>query len=179
MTVAEKRLVEASVGLDVPTETMHRRSQGQDQSIEGLLRVSSEMTAILIGPGFKITALTPEQQAVAEGSPTVWAWEIEARQHGEQELQATLYALLSTDDKLRSLRLRIDSFSQKINVSVKDQTWDEWLKSVRDQIDAAKAIIVAISSGVVAVLGWLGFLFNRRRTSKKKLQGKTLRKAAQ
>jgi hypothetical protein len=35
-------------------------------------------------------------------------------------------------------------------------TWGEWLTSARDEIDAVKAIALAIGALVTAVLGWLG-----------------------
>ena len=103
------------------------------------------MAAVLTGPGFKITPTAPELQSVAEGFPTVWNWDVEARQEGEQELEATLYVLLPSGDK--NSRQRIDSFSQKIGVTVKEQTWGDWLKSMRDQIDAVKTITVTLVAG--------------------------------
>jgi len=40
------------------------------------------MIATLNGPAFEIKRTTPEKQAVAEGFPTVWEWEIEAKHDG-------------------------------------------------------------------------------------------------
>ena len=86
--------------------------------------MSYEVLAILSGPGFAITSVTPEKQTVAEGFPTVWEWAIEAKVEGTQELEATLYALIP-DSASTTAQQRIDSYTQKINVSVKPQTWTE------------------------------------------------------
>ena len=51
------------------------------------------MVAILTGPGFKIDAITKVKQSIAERHPTVWSWYVEANSAGDQELEATLYAL--------------------------------------------------------------------------------------
>jgi hypothetical protein len=65
---------------------------------------------------------------VAEGFPTVWEWEIEAKIEGAQELQATLYALVP-DSASTTARQWVDSYTQQIKVSVRPQTWTEWLNS--------------------------------------------------
>lgn len=85
--------VEANVGINVPMETLRKQLDSRTQTFEGALGVSAEMVATLNGPAFKIDAVTPEQQTIAEGFPTVWSWNVEAKQEGEQELEATLYAL--------------------------------------------------------------------------------------
>ena len=93
MKVSEVRSVEARVGINVPMEILRQQIlAGGAQTVEGSLRTSSEMIATLSGPGFKITATTPEQQSVAEGFPTGWEWNVEAMQDGDQELTATLCA---------------------------------------------------------------------------------------
>jgi len=85
--------------------------------VEGTLHLSSEMFATLEGPGFEIKAITPEQQPIAEGFPTVWSWNVEAKESGEQELQATLYAIVGE----KAARMRIASYTQKISVSVRER----------------------------------------------------------
>jgi hypothetical protein len=162
MKVGEVREVHANVGINVPIEVLRKHSRIEDtQSTEGALRVSSEMIAVLTGPGFKIIATKPEQQSVAEGFPSVWSWDIEARQEGEQELEATLYVLLPSADK--SSRQRIDSYTHKIGVSVKDQTWGEWLKSRKEEIDAVKALTITGAGAITVVLGWLGWSYGSRK----------------
>jgi hypothetical protein len=161
MRVAERRNVEASLGVNVPMEILRKQVDSRDKAVEGTLRVSSEMAATLNGPGFKIEAVTPEQQAIAEGLPTVWSWNVEAQQDGEQELEATLYALVP--DGATSSRLRVESYVQKITVSVREQTWGEWLESLSHEVDAIKAILAALVGAATVVFGWFGISFARQK----------------
>jgi hypothetical protein len=161
MKVSEKRNVTARVGINVSDDVLRAGNRPGDQSGGGVLRVSHEMIATLSGPGFAITPITAEKQTVAEGFPTVWEWEIEAKMAGSQELEATLYALVPVGASATD-RQRIDSYTQKINVSVKPRTWSEWLTSAREGIDTAKAIVIALASMASFALGWLGISLKRR-----------------
>jgi hypothetical protein len=166
MKVGDIRAVYANVGINVPIEVLRKHTHASDQSIEASLKVAHAMTAVLTGPGFQIAATTPEKQSVAEGFPTVWSWDIEAKQEGEQELEATLYVLLPSVDK--STQQRIDSFSQKIGVTVKEQTWADWLRSSKDEIEAVKVIVVTLGGAVISVFGWIGWSYSRRRKIEEK-----------
>jgi hypothetical protein len=159
MKVSETRAVHANVGFNVPIETLREGLRPGNQVDEKKLAVSSDMAAVLSGPGFKITATTPEQQSVAEGFPTVWSWDVEAKSAGDQELEATLYALVGDPPS----RQRIASYKHKISVSVMELTWSEWLKSFRDEIDAIKGIVVTLSGLVTGVVGWLVLYSDRRK----------------
>jgi hypothetical protein len=121
------------------------------------------MAATLTGPGFAITSTTAKQQGVAEGYPTVWSWNVEAKQEDEQELEATLYVLLPS-------RQRIDSYTHKIGVSVKAQSWTEWLKSSKEEVEAVHVIAITLGSAAMAVLGWLGLSYGRRRVTQNRHQ---------
>jgi hypothetical protein len=157
MKVGETRTVYANVGVKVPIEKLRESIRPGDQKVEGVLAVSSEMVAMLNGSGFKITGRTPEQQSVAEGFPAVWGWDVEAKETGDQELEATLYAVVG------SARQRIASYTHKISVSVKPQTWGEWVKSFQDEIDVVKGLVATLSAAVTAVMGWLVLYIDRRR----------------
>jgi hypothetical protein len=161
MKVGDMRAVYANVGINVPIELLRRHSRPTDQSHEAFLSVSREMGASLTGPGFSITPTAHERQGVAEGFPTVWSWNVEAKQEGEQELEATLYVLLPVGDK--STRQRIDSYTHKIGVSIKEQSWAEWLKSSKEEVEAVHVIAITLASAVMAMLGWLGLSYSRRR----------------
>jgi hypothetical protein len=164
MKVGDRRSVDARVGVNVPDDILRGHVRAGDQTAGGKLRVSHEMVATLNGPGFEIKPTTPEQQPVAEGFPTVWEWEIEARRDGAQELEATLYALVPIAEPAGA-RYRIDSYTQTINVSVRPQTWGEWLQSLREEINSAKAIAIALGGIGTAVLGWLGISARLRTRS--------------
>src|SRR6516165_6148201 len=149
MKVGDKRAVDARVGINVPDEVLRGHVRAGDQSIPGTLPVSHEMIATLSGPGFAITRTTPEKQTVANGFPTVWQWDIEAKQDGTQELEATLYALVAE-------RQRVDSYTQKITVTVKPLTVGEWLKSAGEEIGAIKAILLSLGAIAATILSWFG-----------------------
>ena|SRR5215471_18235538 len=116
------------------------------------LKENSEST--LTGPGFKIDPVTPERQTIAEGFPTVWEWNVEAKDDGEEELEATLYAVVSDGNK--NVQHRVDSYTQKIKVSVRDLTWGERFQSVAHEIDTAKAIVLSLGAIATALLAGLG-----------------------
>jgi hypothetical protein len=117
------------------------------------------MAADLSGSGFTIKRTSPEQLSVVDGFPTVWSWDVEARQEGEQKLEVILYVLLPSAGISRQ---RIHSSTHTIGVTVKDQTWGEWLKSSKDVVDAVKTIVIALAGAITVVLGWLGFSYTRR-----------------
>ena len=157
MKVGETRTVYANVGVDVSMETLRKRVRPGNQTYEAELAVSSKMMAELSGPGFKITSKTPEEQSVAEGVPTVWSWDVEAQDSGDLELEATLYAITNNRPQ------RINSYTHKMSVSVRPQTWSEWLKSRRDEIDTVRAIALTLGGGISGVAGWLVLYADRRR----------------
>jgi hypothetical protein len=169
MKVGETRAVHANVGVNVPLDVLKRYVTPSDQSKEAMLSVSSQMSASLRGSGFKITATTPERQGVAEGLPTVWSWDIEAKDAGDQVLEATLYVLLPGTD--RDALQQIDTFTHKIGVTVKELTWSEWLKERKEEVDAVKTITVTLVGAVTAFFGWLGWSYSRRRRNENSGQG--------
>ena len=144
MKVGEKREFDAIAGLGISVEDLKKTlplQSGAQRSTEPL-RISSVMAATLSGPGFSIEAAASEQQAMAEGSPTVWSWKLEALEEGDQELIVTLYALLPGGDK--TARQRIDSYVHKVTVNVRPQSWTEWLEALGKEFDAVKGIVVAL-----------------------------------
>jgi hypothetical protein len=157
MKVTERSRVDANVGINVPLEVLRQQVPSTDQTFEGSPHVSDDMAATLTGAGFKIEAITPEQQSIAEGFPTVWSWYIEAKEPGDQELVATLYAIVGTE------RLRVDSWTQKITVNVIELSWSEWLQALSHEIDAVKAVAMTVGGIATAGLGWFGILLSRRK----------------
>jgi hypothetical protein len=164
MAVDDEREVKASVGLNVPITKLRQQSGPSDQQVEGSLSLSPEMAATLSGPGFTIGQITPEKQSIAEGYPTVWTWDVTAKQEGEQKLEVTLYVLVSEGNE--TSRIRVESYSQTISVSVRPQTWGEWLDSVGHGLGSVKTIVLTIGTIVTAVLGWFG-IQSRKRPPKK------------
>jgi hypothetical protein len=116
MAVDDEREVKASVGLNVPITKLRQQSGPTDHRVEGSLYLFPEMTATLSGHGFTIGQITPEKQSIAEGYPTIWTWNVTAKQEGKQKLEVTLYVLVSEGNE--TSRIRVESYSQTISVSV-------------------------------------------------------------
>ena len=158
MKIGDKQRVAANVGFDVPIEKLRASVQPDTQQVEGELGVSTEMSAILSGAAFEIKPVTPEKQSLVAKHPTVWLWDVEAKQDGQQELEATLYALGGS----AANPTRIDSFTQRITVSVRPMTWGEWLEAAGKEFDVFKTILTALGAVIVAVLGWFGISIFRK-----------------
>src|SRR5262249_16333872 len=118
MKVADRLTVAARIGVDVREDLLKGHVRAGDQTAEGSLRVAHRMIATLSGAGFDIKATTPEQQTVAEGFPTVWEWDIEAKTAGAQELKANFYVLLADSPGI-SAPHPIPTSPQKIHISLK------------------------------------------------------------
>jgi hypothetical protein len=177
MKVAEVRAVYANVGIHVPDELLRKHSLEGGQSTDDPIRVSTEMLATLTGPGFRIVATTPEHQNVAEGFPTVWSWNIEATQEGEQQLEVTLYALVPMTTGDKPSEWRINSYTHTIGVTVKQQTWGEWLnsilKSTQEEFEVLKAISISVGSATTLLIGWMGWAYGRRRRERSEASSPT------
>lgn len=62
--------------------------------MEKKIKVSNRMEARLSGYQFKITAITPEIQAVSQQQITSWSWEVIPKKEGDHNLHLTISALL-------------------------------------------------------------------------------------
>lgn len=161
MTVGDTRTVSVRVGVGMSLEKLKPPPLPSDQTSNSELQVSSEMVATLVASsgGFEITSNTPERQSVAAGLPTEWLWQIKAKAGGQQELVATLYALVYVGNSEQ--REQIESYTHTTLVAVRPLTWSEWLRSVSQNISALEGIVVALGATVTAVLGWFGWKSRR------------------
>jgi hypothetical protein len=169
MKVDDTRTVYANVGVNVPFEHLRKHLRPEDQSLEGALKVSNEMYATLTGEAFGIARNSPETQGVAEGFPTIWSWNVKAEKEGEQQLEATLYAIIPDASGGKTTIQYIDSYRQTIGISVKKQSWTDWLKSSKEALDNVKALVLTVGGAVTVVLGWLGWSFTRAKASRKRV----------
>jgi len=80
-------------------------------------------------------------------------------------LEVTLFAFVSVGDT--STRQRVDSYVQKITVSVREQTWPEWFDSLRHGVDTVKAIVLALSAAAAGLLSWFGISRRKRKRAAK------------
>ncbi|KJJ83236.1 ornithine cyclodeaminase [Candidatus Omnitrophus magneticus] len=116
--------------------------------------ISNRMSASLTGTNFKITAITPELQAVTGSGNTEWKWEITPLKSGGQFLYLTLTALFFVEGKETPRTIR---------------TFDKWIK-----VEVSPSVLVCkfFSSNwqwlwtVIVVPA--GVLVYKRITSKKK-----------
>jgi hypothetical protein len=167
MKVGDVRQVDANVGLDVPLDVLTKDIRSEDQKLEGSAHLSAKMEASLVGVGFKITPLKPDQQTIAIGFPSVWSWSVEAKEQGDQELEATLYPILSDG------RQRVDSYTQKINVNVREKTWGESFEAFAHEFDAAKSVAVGLFGLVALVAGWFGYSLITLRKKASRVEDQT------
>jgi hypothetical protein len=162
MTVGDKRSIDVRVGVNTPDDVLDGHPRAGNQGTAGPVRISHRMVATLNGAGFKIKPTTPEDQIIAEGFPTVWGWEIKAKSAGNEELETILYVLPAGGSDAPA-RHWIASHVQKIDVSVKAQTWSEWLKSLSEEVGAINALVIAIGGIGTASIGWFGIHLTRQR----------------
>ncbi len=88
-------------------------SQGEIESAE--IRISNQMAANLVGTGFKIEALRPQEQAISSDK-TQWKWEVTPTQDGSQSLELTLSAIINISGQER--QLVIETFKKTIEIEV-------------------------------------------------------------
>jgi hypothetical protein len=71
----------------------------------------------------------------------------------------------------------IASYVERIDVSVRARTWSERLKSLSEELDAVKAILVTIGGIGAAAVGWFGVSLTRRRTQMRATRRRSKRQA--
>lgn len=121
------------------------------------IKISENMQAHLIGSGFEITAITPEEQLISAETTTEWKWEIKAVKPDTQRLYLTLSAIVKFqgESKTRVIRtferemLVKVSFSKRVTAFV-GENW-QWLWTAL----------------VVPVLGWLWKRYAAKPRAKK------------
>jgi hypothetical protein len=118
------------------------------------IRVSNRMEARLTGPNFRITAITPEEQAVGSTGTVEWKWQIAPTASGRHSLHLTLTAMLNVDGA--TTRSAIRTFDKVIDVQVTTGQWfTEFFKENWEWLWAAIFLPIA------------GWLWNRWRSRKR------------
>jgi hypothetical protein len=160
MRVGETRTVAAAVGLNVSVDKLLDPSSN-DQVLPGSAHLSADMAALLTGAGFNIKPMSAEKQTLAEGFLTQWVWNVEALQPGEQQLSMALFAFLPGRGEVA--RQQVETYVERIVVGVKEATWSEWFEQLGKEFDTAKTAVLGLVGGATVVIGWIGFLRNRRK----------------
>jgi hypothetical protein len=171
MVVGDRRQVTATVGYNVPIIALIKTISTSRQQLFGSLRISSEMSARLIGAGFDIKSSTTDAQTIAQGFAAEWNWVITAEQEGDQQLEVTLYA--SVIDGSKSVPVRVESFVQKISVSVRATSWSERLDAVSHELKTLNTIWLTLGGFGTAALAWFGLHWRRRPNNHKRAPHKS------
>jgi hypothetical protein len=111
------------------------------QAATDTLPGSPIITAHLSGPGFKITAGTPERQAVTSQTPAIWQWTVTAIDPGERDLTVAYSAEVLVADQ-RVPHSLTTPLSRIVAVSV---TPTGVLKEVAEKTSSAKSIAENLS----------------------------------
>jgi hypothetical protein len=154
-TIQIELLLSLHESIDELIEKLKRRSVAIGEKEGADIRVSHRMEARLTGPGFTITAITPEQQLVGVLEATEWKWNVKAVTSGQQLLHLTLAAIFFLENSQTTLAVR--TFDKHIDVTV------SWYKPVSSFIgDNWQWLWTAL---LVPVVGWLWAWYFRRKNS--------------
>ena len=93
MYVGESVQVQALLSLEKSVEELKSALTAAGAKEGSAVQVGPQMEARLTGPGFQITAVSPEKQSIASKGTTEWKWDVKATAVGKQELHLTLSAL--------------------------------------------------------------------------------------
>jgi hypothetical protein len=158
INVNDNAIIELLLSAQSSTRELIHVIEAQGDVDTATVRIANRMEARLTGGGFRITAITPEEQAVTLSEPTGWKWEVSPTETGHHKLHLTLTALLSVDDQ--TSRRAIRTFDTDIDVEVTlvqrtsmfvNENW-QWLFTVL----------------VIPVAGWLWKSRNRKQGRKRK-----------
>jgi hypothetical protein len=152
MNIGDTAQIQLLLSLEESIDELKRALEGAGGREGAKVAVAERMEARLSGANFRITAVTPEEQALTSTGRTEWRWEVQPTIAGSHPLHLSLSAVLRVDGA--STRRSIRTFDKTIVVQVTlarqasdfvGKNW-QWLWAVL----------------VVPVAGWL---WRRRRTA--------------
>lgn len=108
--------IQLKLSLNETVEKLKRSITEKGKKMGATIRVSDRMEARLSGNMFRITAITPETQAVSKKQETEWKWVIHPKKEGTHKLYLTLTALLEVSGQTTPRAIR--TFDKKIAVNV-------------------------------------------------------------
>jgi hypothetical protein len=115
---AEIQLV---LSLSKPIDELKQSIEAAGERRGARIQVSDRMEAHLAGPNFSISAITPEDEAVTQGTDTKWEWEVSPKSEGTQHLHLTLSALLLVDGQSTPRSIRTFDADIRVYVPVRNQ----------------------------------------------------------
>jgi len=116
MNIKDTAIIHLALSLSTALEELKKKVVGIGELEGEQIRISDKMEARLTGPGFSITAITPEEQAVSPSELTEWRWEIAPVKKGRHHLHLTMSALFEINDT--PTRRAIRTFDKEIEVEV-------------------------------------------------------------
>lgn len=119
INIDETSQIQLLLSINKSIDKLKKLITEEGKKVGEVIKVSDRMEAHLTGRNFKITAVTPEIQAVSGVQNTEWIWEIQPTQEGQYRLYLTLTALLDING--HSTPRTIRSFKKNINVYVTGQ----------------------------------------------------------
>lgn len=136
---------------DLDTDRAFKGAQGQIR--EGTTKVALKMEAELTGPTFEIEPQGRTERELSVLSPTRWDWTVKPLAAGERPLQLSLYVVLMGPD---GKKIGEDNPLVERRTILVDVTWIDWVADRAKQIEPIHALLVALATSAVGVLGWLG-----------------------
>jgi hypothetical protein len=71
----------------------------KERKIHDTIKVSHIIRANLVAPDFKVTNITPEEQALSSLEPTQWRWILEPTSAGTYDVNLIITAIVNIDDQ--------------------------------------------------------------------------------
>jgi hypothetical protein len=145
MNLQDTETIQLILSLNKPIDELRQLIEAQGEKEGARIRVSNQMEARLTGLNFKITAITPEKQAITEKELTKWEWEIKPEKTGHSYLHLTLTAILTVEGISTARAIR--TFDKTIDVNV---TWRQ--KTAGFLLQNWQWLWAAI---IIPIAGWL------------------------
>jgi hypothetical protein len=116
MNMGDAAQIELLLSLDETQAQLKRALGGEGGRESAQVAVTEQMEARLTGANFRITAVTPEAQAITSNGRTAWQWEVQPTVAGSHPMHLTLNAVLRVDGT--SVRRTVKTFDKTILVQV-------------------------------------------------------------
>ena len=108
-------------------EELEAQLSDKGRKFHDTVMVSHIIRATLVAPDFKVTSVTPEEQALSYSDSTQWKWILEPTAPGSYTVDLTITALVSVGDKSSLHTLK--TYNKTLNVEITPkQEASQWLE---------------------------------------------------
>lgn len=126
--IKDEFTVQLLVNQVLTPKELSKELRPSNRTVETKIKVSKILVAKITGPGFDITPVTPEEQALAGRESTEWLWRLKAKTPGEHTINVSVVAVVEVDGKKMAER-HIKTFDHQITITIKTgQAIEDWLK---------------------------------------------------